>query len=361
MNRTLEGIATVVGTIIGAGIFTLPVALESSGVIWFLVILILSAFASYLLTAYVGELAYTSKKNHQLPELISKYLGKNYKKITLILEEVTIIGALVAYFIGISMLLYYYVPKVVVYLILSILAIFISYGNFYALEQLETPTLIAKLVLIILFSAIVFTQFKPSNINVSSSDILESFGLLIFSMTSFTVIPEVKEELNNPKLLNKVLLISYLISATLYLIFSFSFAGAFGKSVSQIALQNLTGWLGIFGIIFGIFMMLTPLMTLSLAATDVLVFDFLVKRRNAAVIIGILPLFLSFFSKSFLSVIDIVGGIFLSILSFLILVAVINKRRKAIKGYYSVFGGNIALFFSLIFFLIAIVFTLISI
>ncbi|MEM3828817.1 MAG: aromatic amino acid transport family protein, partial [Conexivisphaerales archaeon] len=69
MKKELEAIATIVGTIIGAGLLALPYSLYKSGSVLFLVSMLLGLLSSFLVTTYVAELSYSQKKIYQLPSL----------------------------------------------------------------------------------------------------------------------------------------------------------------------------------------------------------------------------------------------------------------------------------------------------
>lgn len=350
-KEELEGIATVVGTIIGAGMLALPYVLYHSGTVLFLASIALGFFASFLITAYVAELSYSQKKIYQLPSLISKFLGKKYKDVVLILEELTILGALTAYFIGISSVLPVY--KIITVVVLAAISIGISYGNFMALEKSETYVLFIKLAFILIISALVFTIPKQFSIFNPKYTFL-AIGTSIFAFTSYTVVPEVREEIKSSKSFSKVLLISYVISLIIYLFFSFSFYGYFGSNIKQVATEGLKGYLYIIGVIFSVFLLLTPIMTLSLVFADVLTLDFRVNRKISSSLSGILPALLSISYSGFAFVLSIIGGVFLSLLSILVILALIKEKKIGRSEYKSPFG-IIGAIFSLILFIIVLI------
>ncbi|MCW1292986.1 MAG: amino acid permease [Candidatus Parvarchaeota archaeon] len=349
MNREIEAIATIVGTIVGGGILALPFILFKVGILAFIITLILGAFSSFLVTSYVAELSYSQKKIAQLPSLVSKFLGKKYKFLVLLIEEIAVAGALLSYFAGISSVLP--INHIVIYAILAIISIIISYGNFLALEKSETYILIVKLLLIVLISLLVFRIPKFSAFN--GKFIFLALGVSIFAFTSNSVVPEVREELGSPKSFNKVLFISYIISFLIYILFSFAFYGYLGNKVGEVATTNLIGYLYYFGIVFTIFLLLTPLMTLSLVFADVLTLDFKIDRKITAFLSGIIPFLLAIFFNRFAYIISIIGGVFISLLSLFIIIALI-KERKVSKSEYRAPFGIIGVLISFLVFLIAI-------
>lgn len=362
----LAALSTIVGTLVGGGILALPYAMSKSGFLYGMIMLIVVAVASILITLYTAELSLRQKKMHQLPIIIGNSLGHGFKTLVLTLQFVTILGALIAYFIGLgsALSMLFNVPYYVSLLILVVLSFPLVFKGFNIVEQSETPLLFIKLLMLVIVSLLVLSYLNLNNLlTLNIKQIFSPFGVILFSLTAYTVIPEIKQEVvGNVKKLVKVILISFLISIVIYLLFSFSFLGAFGPNVSQLATNySVSGYMQILLLLTTIFMLITPLLALSLVMADTFFYDFKINRLISSMIAIFIPVVVAAFNPGFENIIDIIGGIFLSLLSISVVFAVYATRKKeGLSKIYSVSGGNYALVFTGVIMLLGFVYTLLA-
>ena len=78
-----EAVATLVGTIIGAGVLAIPYSMKKAGFLTGLLILVVLSIAVLFLFLFVGEIVLRTKGNHQLTGYAEKYLGKTGKALML--------------------------------------------------------------------------------------------------------------------------------------------------------------------------------------------------------------------------------------------------------------------------------------
>ncbi|MEM3844492.1 MAG: aromatic amino acid transport family protein [Candidatus Parvarchaeota archaeon] len=363
----LAAVSTVVGTLVGGGILALPYAMSKSGFFYGLLMLFIVAIASILITLYTAELSLRAKKMHQLPILIGDSLGKRFRIFVLILQVVTILGALIAYFIGLSsaISILFGIPYYLSLFILFVLSFPLVLKGFDIVEKSETPLFFVKVLILIIASVVVLHYFNFSNIMSSNLlQIFSPFGVILFSLTAYTVIPEVKQEVaGNVGKLVKVILVSFIISILIYLLFSLSFLGAFGAKVSQIATNYIaSGYLKVLLLLTTIFMLITPLLALGLVMADTFYYDFKVNRWISTVIAVLIPAVIATFNIGFESVVDIIGGVFLSLLSLSVIFAVyVSRKKEGISRTYSVFGGNYTLLFTGIIMVLGLVYTILNV
>ena len=95
-----EAIATLVGTTIGAGIMGIPYVVAKAGILAGIIDIIILGAVILMINLYVGEIALRTKKTHQLAGFAELYLGKKGKLIMAVTAFISIVGALVAYIIG---------------------------------------------------------------------------------------------------------------------------------------------------------------------------------------------------------------------------------------------------------------------
>lgn len=367
-SHYLAALGTIIGTIVGAGILALPYAVSKSGFLIGLILLIVVGVAATFLTLYTGELSFRSKKIHQLPILISEYTNKRFRIGVLLIQIATIYGSLIAYLIGMgaSLDLLIGIPSIVSIPIIFVLTAPLILKGYASVENAETPLAIIKILLILAVSVSLLLVIHTHNLTViHPSKSLFSFGVVLFSLTAFTVVPEVKAELEDKKeKFNSVVLVSIIISIAIYIIFSAAFVGAFGANVSAIATNSVTsnGFSYLYYIVT-IFILLTPYLALSLVMVDSFNYDFKFSRKKSFAMAMFIPLALSLTGLNFAYVLDVIGGLFLPILALMVLIAVVNKRRllRHNNHYYKVPGGLLPVIFTGIVMIVGLVYTLVYI
>ena len=72
----LEAVATLIGTMVGAGVLGIPYVFARAGFVTGLIDLIILGTAIVFIYLYLGEVVLRTKGNHQLTGYAEKYLGK---------------------------------------------------------------------------------------------------------------------------------------------------------------------------------------------------------------------------------------------------------------------------------------------
>ena len=351
-GRYLAALSTTVGTIIGAGMLALPYAVSKSGFFNGLILFVLLGIAGTFITLYTVELSFRSKTLQQLPVLISKYTTKRLRWIVLGLQVFTLYGAQIGYLIGLGLILTALVgfPYTISVSVIFLLSLPLVYKGYAMVEDAETPLTIAKIGLIVALIIIVMFSFKTANVSYSdTTQFFVPFGVILFSLGSFSIIPEVKEELGkNKKMLTSVIVAAYVISLALYILFTLAFIGTFGQSVGVIATSLISsGAYEQLVLIFTLFLLITPYIAVSLALTDAFNYDFGLKRHLGLASAIMVPFVIAAISSAFMSALQITGGVFYALLSLLILFGVYESRNKLGKNpAFTVPGGYAMLIFT---------------
>src|SRR3989344_2068768 len=101
-KHIISGIATLTGTIIGAGVLGMPYVIAKAGFLTGTLALLALGIMAIFMYLYLGEIVLRTKGNHQLTGYAEIYLGKWGKKLMFLAMAVGIYGALAAYLIGSS-------------------------------------------------------------------------------------------------------------------------------------------------------------------------------------------------------------------------------------------------------------------
>lgn len=255
-----EAVAALVGTIIGAGVFTLPYVSNLSGLILAIFWLIVVSFIILFLHLAFGEIVLRTPKDYRLPGYTGYYLGMPAKKFILITTFLTF---------SISLLIYLLLGTQFFNLLLQNFGIknlepallFLLLWLVFNLSILDkSNTLAAKInfylsfVLIILFILIAFfslPHFDLNQVNLFSFhnkfSWLIPYGVFFYSLNGAVAVPEAISILKKNNFLNKakkIIKIGTFIPVIIYLIFIISVLGISGNNPSREAISGLIGVLG---------------------------------------------------------------------------------------------------------------------
>ena len=100
--RLYEATATMVGSIIGAGILGIPYVVSQAGFLVGFINLVVLGVIVFVLYLYLGEIILRTPGKHQLTGYAERYLGVWGKRLMLVSMVFGIYGALIAYLLGVG-------------------------------------------------------------------------------------------------------------------------------------------------------------------------------------------------------------------------------------------------------------------
>ena len=345
--KKLYAIMLLMGTIIGAGIIGLPYAFQKSGFFFGLLNLIVLGTIVTIMTIYVGELSTYWKGKHQLTGYVGKFVGKDWKKIALLFETFGIYTALIAYYIGIGISLSNLTgidPRILATVFFLIASPFVYFGT-KSVSKGEFILMSIKISLILFLFFELIPRIKMNNIiALNPKYLLFPFGITLFSLLGYTVMPEVSQIIKKDQI-KKVVLISMISAISIYVIFTLGFVGAF-DNVSQIPSQNLNGVLGIVGDVLIFLILSTPYLALSLALRDVYYLDLKMRKSFSWLMACLVPFFLYLYLNiGFVNLLSISGAYAGGGLGILTMVSILKAReKKKVKGSKWPIYASIAVF-----------------
>ena len=305
---------TMAGAVIGAGVLGLPYVFAQSGfligIFWIIFLGVILTFSKLCL----GEVALRTKGKHQLPGYAQKYLGKWGKRAMYFAMFFGIYAALVAYLIGEGQSLSKFFTGGLEYSLLFgfgfwLIMSFLLHGGLKNLKRIETWGVFGILAIVFGLFFWLLPDISLSNVSyIEPSNFFFPFGITLFALMGFSCIPEMRMEIKgSEKLFKKAILIGTLIPIAVYIIFSFTFVGVLGKSVSEVATLSF----GKITYLLGIFTMLTSYFLSSFVLKDIFIYD-LKKKKIQFWFVSLVPLILYFTISyfhfaSFTSVLAIAG------------------------------------------------------
>ncbi|KKQ23156.1 MAG: Aromatic amino acid permease [Parcubacteria group bacterium GW2011_GWA2_37_10] len=336
-------IATLSGSIIGVGIFSLPYVALKSG-IWamlgyFLVLTLLVIIIHLVFT----EISLKTPDFKRFPGFVGHHLGKAAEAVSLVTITFGAFGVLLAYLIIGSEFLAgifqpYFGGSIFLYAILYFTAVSIIIGLGIKIVSRVEFWALTLLFLSLLFIFVKgFSQIKIGNIFLSPSvvdwkNLFLPYGAIMFALWGTSLIPEVEEMLGDHSAnsgrgkdsIRNIVIISTLIPAVVYVLFTVLILGITGGRTTESALTGLKFFLGnsvfLIALFAGVVTTFTAFISQGLTLKKVLIYDMGIKNKQAFIIICLTPLVLFLLGlKSFVPLLSFIGGILLGIDGILIL------------------------------------------
>lgn len=328
-------VATLAGSIIGVGIFSLPYVAMRSDIWLMLLYFFVLTFLIIIIHLAFTEISLKTPDFKRFPGFVRYHLGKKAEALAFATVIFGGFGVLLAYLIVGSEFLFgifqpYFRGSPLLYTIIYFaVASSIVWLGINAVSKAELFALLLLFISFIIIFVTGFSQIKLNNIFVSdfgfrALDFFLPFGPLLFALWGTGMIPEVEEMLSNKKSIKKIVIISTLIPAVIYLFFVFLILGITGNQTTESALTGLKNFLGgrayAVALFAGVTTTFAAFIAQGLTLKKVLIYDLKIKKLHAFLITCLTPIVLFMLGmKSFIFVVSFTGGVLLLITGVLIL------------------------------------------
>ncbi|MBU0545959.1 hypothetical protein KKA13_01765 [Patescibacteria group bacterium] len=334
-----EAVFMITGLTIGAGILGVPYVVAQVGLIVGLIYILVLGLVVLSLNLMVGEIAVRAGEPLQLPGLAGKYLGSWAKRVL----SVTIIlggyGSLLAYVIGEGEALsaLFGGNKIYWSVFFWSIASFLVWRGLQTVKRVDRIVSFSVIAIISILSFFLFRYFDAGNwqyINISK--IFLPYGVILFALHGSPAIVEAHALLpNKQKSFKKAVIIGTLIPIAVYMLFALAVVGAGGLTTTDVASVGI----GYFGTgvllaanIYAILAMGTAFLGMGMALKQILTWDYKLPKWSADALVVIIPLFLFTAGlRSFIFILEIVGGLFIGTEAVL-MVLTCWKARQARKA-----------------------------
>ena len=331
-----EAIATLVGTIIGAGILGIPYVIAKAGFWTGIFDIILLGIVVLVIYLYLGEVVLRTKGFHQLPGYAAKYLGKWGKRLMVFSMVFGNYGALIAYIIGegLALAAIFGGEPLTYSLIFFIIVAVIIYKGLKAVGESELIMLPMVIFVIIIISLLSLGHININNyVNFDIFKILIPYGVILFAFLGAAAVPEMEQELvKNRKLMKKAIIIGVMIPIISYLLFAFAVVGVTGLATSEVATIGLGQIMGKYMVIVGnllaVLTMTTSFLTLGLALKQTFNYDYKLNHTLSWALTVIIPLLIAVSGlTSFIQIIGISGVVAGGIEGVLIVLMAMKAKK----------------------------------
>ncbi|MFH1193496.1 MAG: aromatic amino acid transport family protein [bacterium] len=336
----LRGISLMIGMIIGVGLFGVPFVIAKSGALiglgYFLILSVIIIFNHLI----YGETILRTKGQHRLAGLANIYLGKWWKRLSVVASTLGFYAVIIAYIILGGAFLHillspFFGGAVIVYQIafFAIMAAIILIGLRTILfsEFLMTGAL---LLVIIFITAVAGVKINFSNfLNVNVGEFFTPYGVILFSITGAAAVPEVLEIMSRDKRGAKsVIFWGSFIPILLIALFAFVVVGVTGAATTKDAIAGLGtvfgNWILYVGAFFGLFAVATSFLPLALYAKKQFHLDFKVNGFLSWALACLVPFAIFLFgTKDFITIISFSGAVFSGFEAFLVIWIYSRARR----------------------------------
>ncbi len=362
-------LGSLIGAIIGVGIFGIPYVVSRAGFSIGVVYLIILSAIVLLLHLVYGEVVLRTKEKHRLPGYAGKYLGSWAKGLAVFAKSFGLFSALLAYIIVGAKFLGVLLPGFFSNQIIAGLVFWLvlSLGVWRGIKTVAWMEFSMAVFLIALMAVIVFwgaPQIDFANlVSRDLSQVVLPYGVILFALLGTGAVPEIKEILargRKPKLL-RIIVLGTLFPAFLYFVFTLVVVGVSGDATTQEAIQGLSQFLGkniaVLGALFGILAVSTSFLLWGINLKKTFVYDLKIKKALAAALVLGIPILLFLFGiRSFVGVIGLAGVVIAVIEGTLILL--MFKKAKTLgdrQPEYRLKLPSILLYFLIAIFILGVI------
>ncbi|MBT3419335.1 MAG: hypothetical protein HN726_00475 [Candidatus Magasanikbacteria bacterium] len=336
-----QAVTFITSGTIGAGVLGIPYAVAKVGIPLGLLYIVVIGLLMIGLNLMVGEIAVRTKSKLQLVGFAKKYLGGVGEVLMTVLVYIMLFGVLMVYIIGegetLSALLGG--SAIVWSTLFFICGSLLIYIGLRTIKTVEFILSIGILVVVMLVAAFSAPHIQMGHIGYTNLiNVFVPYGVLLFAFHGTTAIPEtyalVKEKRN---VFKKAIIVGGIINIIIYALFAVVVVGVTGMSSTEIATIGLGEAIGpvmfVLGNIFAILAMGTSFIMAGLALRDSMQWDFKIGHTTATALVCIVP-FIFFLAglRGFITAIDIVGGVFMSLEMLLVILIYYQAKKQGDVG-----------------------------
>jgi amino acid permease len=336
-KSSVLALASLIGTIIGAGVFGIPYVMAKSGIVFCLFYFLILGTVVLILHLFFGEIILRTKQKYRLIGYTEKYLGKKAKILVSFSTILGTIGSLLVYIILINNFLKIILPEYInpLYVSLILLAV-LSFFVFSGIKRISRVQFLMNMCFFGAIFLLFFNALPKIDINnfilIDSENIFLPYGVILFSLVGWNAIPGVEKILFKKKNLRKVIFQAMAICICFYFFFGLFISGVTGGETSQDAFQGLVPFLGqkamILGAIFGLFAVSTSFLTSANYLKNTLIFDYKIPSLISFNLVIFVPLILFLIGfRQFIWVVAFIGT-FMGLVDGTVISLIYKKAKK---------------------------------
>lgn len=301
-HRFIRSVVTMVGSVVGVGVFGLPYAfLQTGPALGALTLLTLAGLITALQLMY-GDVLFHTSGTHRFPGIVRVHLGAAWGRFAAAAQMASMWGAMLAYMIVGGKFLHTLLSPVLgggewwYGVALAVVAALLALRGIQFVSRIELFVVGALLFLFafIVLAALPYAHW--SNFGAVRWDgLLVSYGVALFALSGMAAVPEMKAVLGKAeeKSLPHAVLVAMAIIAGLYLVFGLTVLAVLGTHTPEAAFEGLVPVLGgsfrVIASLLGSAVVLSIFSMIGVVLTNTFRFDFRVRPAPALVAAMLVP------------------------------------------------------------------------
>lgn len=340
ISPALIATGTMLGSIVGVGIFGVPYAYVQGGVWWGVGVTLLAGAVMTLVHVMFTQILVASGGQLREVGIVSRYLGMRWRVVALVVAMFGIYGSLLAYIIAAGRLADVLAPKALQfgpeawsYLCLGIFVAFLVPGR-AVMVRVEALLTFILLLATIGVLAVVAPHVQPENFSwLAPRGMFDVFGVAVYALGGIAAVPTVLEIMGKDRMAGQRAVIrGTLLALGLTVVFGVIVAGASGLRTTEEAVRGLVPVTGNtivqIAALFGLLGIATSFLPLATYLCDVFALDLRVPKRTAWLLTLLPPLFLfASGERSFIRVIGFTGAVLVGMGNLLLIWSYLRARR----------------------------------
>lgn len=321
MKQYFLAIATLTGTIIGAGIFALPYVFSKVGFLTGLFLLLVVGAIILLNSWLYGEVILRTSGEHRLIGYAQHYLGKKGKIAATFSTVFGFYGSIITYLIlGTSFLRIVFQPIfdhgeifwAFVFFGFAALSILVGLRIVSAIEFVISFLLVA-IALIFAFKGLPFVRFDGGFFLLDGHYQFLAYSVIFYSLLGSSALPEMRQILKGrEKKFKTAIFWGIFIPVVVYALFAVSVAAVSGTNTTKEAILGLEPFFGrwaiLLGSFFGFIAVFSSFIVIGLSLRKNFQFDYKINRYLAWFLVCFVPLaFYLAGIKDLLKIMGVVG------------------------------------------------------
>ena len=337
-DELLAGL-TLMGAIVGVGIFGIPFVLARAGVLLGLGYFALLGAVILIVHLFYAEVAIAAKERLRIVGLTRKFLGERWRHLALAAEIFGLYGGQVAYIIiGGEFLRTVLAPMLGGTDLFYQTAFFIALATATAvrlrlvasIEATLTGGLVLALLALLAFG---IPEVRVENlITINWKDAILPYGVILFSIAGTAVIPELEDIFHGSVFrYRRAVVWGTLIPVVLTALFGTVIVGVSGAATTEQALAGLEPILGrgfvLLGVVFGLLAVATSFLIFAVNLKATFQYDYKM-RPLASWALATIPPYVVFLlgARNFIRVIGFSGSVFGGIMGILVVALFLRVR-----------------------------------
>ena len=342
----LKSVGTMIGSVVGIGVFGLPYAFAQSGFFIGIVQLIVVGILLIMLQLLYAEITIQTPGHKRITGLTGEYLGKWWMRIAAFAFFASAWGAMIAYvIIGGEFLHALLGPMIGGTPFMYSIGFFVveSFFLLWGLKMISGVETYVVALLLLLFGAIIvlgFPHVDYSNLlTADTKNIFLPYGVVLFALAGLGIIPEMHDIFGekHEKKMRSAIVAAKIVIMVLYALFVYVVVGVSGSGTTDEAIQGLGQTLGpavtAIGSLAGIITLISIFVVVGLQIKDAIIFDFKINPFVAWLITVSVPIVLFLLGvREFITVISFSGAVFGAMTAVIILLIFEKMRHKICRN-----------------------------